>query len=153
MLAAPHGAGLRQIAPRLSTALPLLLKLAADASPLDWYSAERSSSSSSSSYDGGSAKRLPLTARLHALACIELLAVREGATASAMSADGAAASADGAAFETSERGGLPYYLLHPHCAAVASGLLGPLDDPKRAVRRAAVRVRNTWLVDVTGGGS
>ena len=79
--------------------------------------------------------------------------MREGATASAMSADGPAAPAEGEAFETSERGGLPYYLLHPHCAAVASGLLGPLDDPKRAVRRTAVRVRNTWLVDVTGGGS
>ena len=70
----------------------------------------------------------------------------EGAAAGAMSAEGAVAADD--AFETSERGGLPYYLLHPHCAAVVRGLLAPLDDPKRAVRRMAVRVRNTWIVDV-----
>ena len=148
VLGAPHGAGLRQIAPRLGTALPLLLALAADASPPDWHAEERLTfRTEGSSVD--IAARLPLAARLSALSCIELLAVREGAMAGAMRADDAPPPAEGA-FETSERGGLQYFLLHPYCVSVVRGLLGPLDDPKRAVRRAAVRVRNTWLVDVQG---
>ncbi|RHY29201.1 hypothetical protein DYB32_005343 [Aphanomyces invadans] len=39
-----------------------------------------------------------------------------------------------------------YELIHPHKERVIKGLLGPLDDRKRTVRQAAVKVRNEWSI-------
>ena len=39
---------------------------------------------------------------------------------------------------------LPYPLLHLHRGAVLSALGQAVDDPKRAVRMAAVRARRAW---------
>ncbi len=39
---------------------------------------------------------------------------------------------------------LPYPLLHPHRGAVLGALGQAVDDPKRAVRTAAVRCRRAW---------
>ncbi|CAK4086465.1 unnamed protein product [Aphanomyces euteiches] len=39
-----------------------------------------------------------------------------------------------------------YELIHPYKDSVIKALLGPLDDRKRAVRQAAVKVRNTWSI-------
>lgn len=47
---------------------------------------------------------------------------------------------------------LPYVVLYPHRSTVINGLSGVLDDPKRAVRRVAVRCRNHWFL-LTGGGA
>ena len=41
---------------------------------------------------------------------------------------------------------LPYSRLFPVKMAVIKGLQKALDDPKRAVRQTAVKVRNTWLL-------
>lgn len=39
-----------------------------------------------------------------------------------------------------------YSTLHPYRKAVVNGLMKVLDDPKRAVRQMAVKVRNTWIL-------
>lgn len=41
---------------------------------------------------------------------------------------------------------IPYELLHPYKDSVLRKLLFVLDDRKRFVRHAAVRVRNQWSV-------
>jgi DNA repair/transcription protein MET18/MMS19 len=41
---------------------------------------------------------------------------------------------------------LPYARLHPVRADVVRALAPVLDDPRRAVRQAAVRVRNRWAL-------
>lgn len=41
---------------------------------------------------------------------------------------------------------LPYQALHPVRKTVVNGLSFALDDPKRAVRKLAAKVRNAWIV-------
>ncbi len=41
---------------------------------------------------------------------------------------------------------LPYSSVYPLRLVVVNGLGPVLDDPKRAVRKAAVRCRNEWFV-------
>lgn len=41
---------------------------------------------------------------------------------------------------------LPYADLHGHKIAVLRGLRSALDDPKKAVRMLAVKIRNDWSV-------
>ena len=39
---------------------------------------------------------------------------------------------------------LPYPVLHPHRNALLQAITSALDDPRRAVRLAAVSCRHTW---------
>ncbi|RHY20133.1 hypothetical protein DYB36_010849, partial [Aphanomyces astaci] len=41
---------------------------------------------------------------------------------------------------------IKYELIHPHKERVIKGLLAALDDRKRTVRQAAVKVRNQWSI-------
>ncbi|CAM9900760.1 unnamed protein product [Choristocarpus tenellus] len=41
---------------------------------------------------------------------------------------------------------LPYPRLHPFKSEVTRCLRGPLDDPRRAIRQQAVKVRNAWFI-------